>query len=248
MKKFFAAIRFLTVLPIPSAWGGGENQAENLAGSPIYFPVVGILLGGLIALITWAVIQVMPALPAAVIAVLLLAAISGALHLDGLADSADGFFSSRKPERILEIMRDSQIGTMGALVLFGALFLKVAGLSVLSDIQMVGAVFLMPVAGRSALSISMALLPYARGENGLGTVFYQRQHWQTVPAAILILTGAGGLTFAEAGLAVAAAVLLAILLVARYIRKQIGGATGDTLGATCEVAETIAPLVLCAAL
>lgn len=245
MKKLLAAIRFLTVLPIPSARGDEENQAGDLAGSPAYFPAVGILLGGLIALITWGVIQVMPALPAAVIAVLLLAAVSGGLHLDGLADSADGFLSSRKPERILEIMRDSQIGAMGALVLIGVLFLKVAGLSVLPETQMVGAVFLMPPAGRSALTLSMGLLPYVRDRDGLGTAFYQDQHWSAVLAAIVILTGAGWLTFAGAGVAVTVMVLLTILGFAGYSRKIIGGATGDTLGAACEVAETMVPLGLC---
>ncbi len=245
MKKLLAAIRFLTILPIPRAWGGEDNQAGNLAGSPAYFPVVGVLLGGLTALITWGVLQVIPPLPAAVIVVLLLAAVSGGLHLDGLADSADGFFSSRKPERILEIMRDSQIGSMGALVLIGVLLLKVAGLAVLPDTQIVAAAFFMPVAGRSALTVSMGLLPYVRGQNGLGTVFYQNQHRLTVLGAIIILSGAGWLTFVGPGLAVTAMVLLAILLFARYSRKKIGGATGDTLGAACELAETIVPLGLC---
>jgi hypothetical protein len=110
VTSFFAALRFLTVLPVPGCWCGGE---EALKRSVPFFAVVGLCIGGLAAGMDAAFIRILPPLPVAVLVVIFLMAASGGLHVDGLADTADGFFSSRSRERMLEIMQDSRTGPMG---------------------------------------------------------------------------------------------------------------------------------------
>lgn len=245
MAKFFAALRFLTIIPMPGHLG---DEAAALAKSLIYFPVVGVVIGFVCATIGWLLWPLLPALPAAAVMVFLLLAISGGLHLDGLADSADGLFSARPREQILAIMRDSHIGSMGVIALIMVLLIKTAALASLPQTQAVGALFLMPIAGRCLMIFMMALLPYVRGPEGKAALFYQQASQQKkivyLTAALLYSGcwyGGGG-----AGLMAGAAAVLLMFAFASLCRHKIGGATGDTLGATCELSETVVALVLAA--
>ncbi len=245
IAKFFAALRFLTVIPGPGHLGVEE---EDLAASLVFFPVVGVLIGFGMAAIGWLVWPLLPALPAAAVMVFLLLAISGGFHLDGLADAADGLFSSRPREQMLIIMRDSRIGSMGVVALIMVLLMKTAALASLPQAQAAGALFLMPIAGRCLMVFMMALLPYVRGSEGVASLFYEQARAQKkivyVAAALLYSGcwyGAGG-----SGLAAGAAALMLMLAFASLCRAKIGGATGDTLGATCELTETVVALVLAA--
>jgi adenosylcobinamide-GDP ribazoletransferase len=167
----FAAFRFLTIFPLPSSLG---RAAEDLAGSTFFFPVVGLTLGLMAAGSAWLLWQIFPPLVAAVLLTFLLLSFSGALHLDGLADTADGFLSARDRARTLEIMRDSRIGVMGVAALFLALSLKVSCLALMDRELVCRASLLMPLAGRCSILLAMAVLPYVRPEGGLGTLFYSR--------------------------------------------------------------------------
>lgn len=243
IARFFAALRFLTIVPCPEHLGA---ETEDLAGSLVFFPVVGALIGLLMAVAGWLLWPLLPALPAAAVMVFLMLAISGGLHLDGLADSADGLFSARPREQILEIMRDSRIGSMGVVGLVMALLMKTAALASLPQTQAAGALFLMPIAGRCLMIFTMALLPYARGTEGLAALFYER-----IGAQKKIVYWAGAMLYSGcwyagggAGLAAGAGALLVMLAFAWFCWKKIGGATGDTLGATCELGETMVALVL----
>ena len=109
MKRFLAAIQFLTILPLPRGLCPDERA---LGGSLPFFPVVGLGIGAAVALIDRGLGSLFPVGVTSVLAVILLIAASGGLHLDGLADTADGFFSSRPRERIFEIMRDNRTGPM----------------------------------------------------------------------------------------------------------------------------------------
>ena len=245
IAKFFAALRFLTIIPMPGHLG---DETNDLANSLIYFPVVGVVIGFCMAVVGWLLWPLLPALPAAAVMVFLLLAISGGLHLDGLADSADGLFSARPQEQILVIMRDSHIGSMGVIALIMVLMMKTAALASLPQAQAVGALFLMPIAGRCLMIFMMALLPYVRGPEGKAALFYEKasQHKKIVYLALALLYsgcwyGGGG-----AGLAAGTAAMLVSLAFAGLCRHKIGGATGDTLGATCELTETVVALVLAA--
>ncbi|MCX7803722.1 MAG: adenosylcobinamide-GDP ribazoletransferase [Planctomycetota bacterium] len=238
MKPFFAALSFLTVVPVPAGWRGAE---EDLARSVPAFPLVGALVGGLCVAAGWGALAILPPAAAAVAAVAALAAVSGALHLDGLADSADGLFGPRTRERALEIMKDSRIGAMGATALVFVLAAKIAGLASLDKSAFLQAAFLAPLAGRCALAAAISAVPYAR-PSGLGSVFYRRRSYLNLPWACAAAAGGGWLIAGTAGLAASGAAFVAALLASLYSIHKIGGATGDTLGATCELAETAAIL------
>jgi adenosylcobinamide-GDP ribazoletransferase len=240
--SFAAALRFLTILPLPSKIG--TTEAELVHAAP-FFPAVGLLLGCIAAPAAKMFFFFLPPLPAALLTVFTLLAFSGGLHLDGLADTADGFFSARSQERMLEIMKDSSIGTMGAIALMFILFLKTACLASLSSEKLLAAVFLMPLAGRAAILLLMAMLPYAR-EEGLGRLFAvyfnSGAGWAASLAAFLLLTWAAYAAAGPSGFAAVLSVLLLTILFALFCRCKIGGATGDTLGAACELAEAAAVL------
>lgn len=245
IARFIAAVRFLTIIPVPGRLGSDE---EALAGSLIFFPFVGVGIGLGLAVIGWLLWPVLPALPAAAVMVFLSLAISGGFHLDGLADTADGLFSARPRERILEIMRDSRIGSMGVVALIMVLLTKTAALASLPQAEAASALFLMPIAGRCLMVLMMALLPYVRGPEGRAALFYEQAREQK---KIVYVTGAvlySGCWYAAggSGLAAGALALVVMLGFVALCRAKINGATGDTLGATCELSETVVALVLAA--
>jgi adenosylcobinamide-GDP ribazoletransferase len=114
-----------------------------------------------------------PAMISSIVLVVMLLSFSGAMHMDGLSDTADGFLSSRPRDRILEIMKDSHVGSMGVVAIVCLLLAKFAAIQSLSEMRLWRTLFLMPLAGRCMMVVQMALLPYAR-PSGLGTVFYRR--------------------------------------------------------------------------
>jgi len=234
LRSCAAAFRFLTIIPLPSSFG---CKSDDLANSTVFFPLVGVFLGCLASGGAWVLWEILPPSVAAVSLTLLLLSFSGALHLDGLADSADGFFSSRDREGVLEIMRDSRVGAMGAIALIMVLLFKFSCLSGLNQLQAVKISFLMPVAGRCTLVIMMTLLPYIRLEGGLGTLFYSRRTGFAAMFAVVALFVLSFLVQGVHGLALASLVVLVILLFSLYSNRKIGGVTGDVLGAGCEISE-----------
>lgn len=242
MKTFFSALTFLTPVRVPTGWCGGEKQ---LRGAPVFFPVIGVLIGGVAAAIVFGLDRVLPLFPSSVVGVLVLVAASAGLHMDGLADTADGLFSSRPRERVLEIMRDSHIGTMGVLAVVAVLLLKVSLLTSITEPDRWRLVLLAPVAGRCGLLAVMSLFPYARTGGGLATVFRasgKQAVWLSAWAAIVAFA-AGWLCASYRGLIIAGAALVLALLFGWYTRHRIGGYTGDTLGATSELVEILPFLV-----
>jgi adenosylcobinamide-GDP ribazoletransferase len=239
MKRFLAALQFLTILPLPGGFSPGE---QALGKSLPFFPVIGLGIGAAIALMDWGLGFLFPAGVTGVFAVILLIAVSGGLHTDGLADTADGFFSSRPRERILEIMRDSRTGPMGVAAIVCVVALKIALIASLSGPSRIWVLLLTPVAGRSALLIQMALLPYARPE-GLVGVFHRNRSRGHALWALTFLIAAGGLAGGVPGLIAGAGSFLFALLFSGYVRRRIGGLTGDTLGASCELTELVPALV-----
>lgn len=244
LKSLFAAFGFLTVLPIPAAW---RDSADDLGRSAPFFALVGLAAGVFAAAVDLATGKILPSLPSAVLTAAALLAVSGALHLDGLADTADGFFSSRPRERILEIMRDSRIGTMGVAAIVIVLLLKVSALAALPGESRFSVILLMPLAGRVAPVLMMASAPYARAD-GLGAVFGKRRLWAGATVCLAALFGCGYVFLGAAGLAAAAATVVITMVFTLYCRAKIGGWTGDTAGAACELAELVPALAALAAM
>lgn len=245
IKLFWATLSFLSRLPVPERWSQGLDIDRYVRGI-VTFPVVGALLGLLSGLVFLAV-QAWCGIPlAALFAVLALALLTGGFHLDGLADTCDGVFSARRRERMLEIMRDSRLGTHGGLALIFVLLAKVL---VVSELALRGTPMLAALAaacavGRGASVLLMYRQRYAR-EEGLGNVFIGkvsgRQTCVTLGlAAILaavLLPGMRGV----AALAVSAA---AIFILGQLLKRTLGGQTGDTLGAAIELGELVFLLAL----
>jgi adenosylcobinamide-GDP ribazoletransferase len=242
MKPFLAALQFLTVIPIRA-----PLEERDFERSPAWFPFVGLIIGGLCMLgdfVSWKL--GVTGLLRDLLVIGLLSALSGGLHLDGLADTADGFLSARPRERVLEIMRDSRIGTMGVLALVFVLAIKVAALEGLAGSARWKTLLFAPMAGRAMQIAAMRFLPYARGAaGGLATIFVRRNSW---PRAVWVsgcwLAAACSLFGLRMGLLLAVSVMVAAVGASIWSARRIGGFTGDTLGATSELVETAALLAI----
>ncbi|MHB8770956.1 MAG: adenosylcobinamide-GDP ribazoletransferase [Syntrophales bacterium] len=244
MQRFLAALQFLTILPL----AGGRNPGEGvLGGSLPFFPLVGLLIGAAISLADWGLGHILPLGVTSVVTVILLIAVSGGLHIDGLADTADGLFSSRPRDRVLEIMRDSRTGPMGVAAVISVVLLKAALIASLAGPWRWWVLAMMPLAGRCALIAHMALLPYVRPEGGLAGIFHRNSSRSHALWALAALLAAGFLLGRLPGLIAGAAAFLVALGTAAYTFRRIGGFTGDTLGAACELAE-LGPALAAAAM
>ncbi len=239
LKPFFSALRFLTILPVPESWCGNETDFNK---SPDWYPLVGLLIGLMLVALDFFLCWLLPVSVASVLLVLAMISISGALHLDGLADSADAFFSSRGPVRMLEIMKDSRSGPMGVTAIILVLLFKLTLLLALPPVWRWQVVLLMPVAGRCALPVISRWLPYARS---VGTAAFTNSQFSLVrlgiPLAVLTVSSFALLGRSAGGL-VAVVVCVGIWALGHYSHRKIGGFTGDTLGATCELVELLPPL------
>jgi adenosylcobinamide-GDP ribazoletransferase len=242
VSSLLAAFRFLTIFPMPG--GRGRTEAD-LAGSVLYFPLVGLVLGGLLAVLAFSLTYAVPPLLTSALLVVAFLAPSGGLHMDGLADTADGFLGSRVRERTLEIMRDSHVGAMGALGIACVLLVKWAALASVAERDLWRVALLTPVAGRAVMVLHLAALPYARPD-GLGAVFYGRRHRADAAWAVLALFLTGGLVLGVRGVAVGIASAVVALGMAVVFTRRIGGVTGDTLGALCEITEMVPAMVVAA--
>lgn len=242
IRTFLAALQFLTTLPVSTSF-----TSDEIGRSLAWFPLVGLAVGGLVAIVDLAAWKAgLPWSLRTVLAVAMLAVLSGGLHLDGLADTADGFFSSRTPDRILEIMRDSRIGTMGVLALALVLGLKAAVIAELAPgSARMGALLLAPVFGRALQVAGLAWMPYARPEGGLASVFLpHRSIYVGIITCVVPPMLAGLMLGWTVALALIAAVSLLVAWWARACRKTIGGMTGDTLGALSELGESLVLIVV----
>ncbi len=233
---FLAALRFLTVIPVSLY---AEKDSSFFQASVRYFVLIGLLIGGVGFICTKIATYFIPHPVLCCLIMLYSAAISGFLHLDGFTDTCDGFFSSQPRERILKIMDDSRVGAMGVISIFFLLFVKFASLSALPPEILCYAAFLMPVSGRAAIVLTMQVLPYARSEGGLGSLFYGRHNWTvTVYSALFYVLS---MICIPASLVIYAfcIMLFTTLVFCWWSKKMIGGATGDTLGAGSEINETV---------
>ena len=235
MRELISALQFLTVIPIPF-----KTDENSLGRSVPYFPIAGLCIGALSALIYWitAFYFKMPANVASLSAIISLALFSGGLHLDGLADTADGLFSHRSKEKTLEIMNDSRIGTMGVLALIFAILSKWIFISSIREIDAFKILFLSPCASRTALSVSLLLFPYARYE-GLVGVFKRNQKIYDWVFPVLFSLATGWICFYFTGVLIVFIAVISGLIFSLYCLKRIDGITGDTLGAVSETGELI---------
>ncbi len=238
-------LAFLTRLPMRGAASGDAG----LARAAWTFPVVGALIGavgGLVYLLAAA--AALPPFVAATLAVAATMLATGALHEDGLADTADGFGAGGSRERKLEIMRDSRIGTYGVVALILSVLVKVSAIaSLISPMFVMLALIAAHAAARAMLPAFMRLVPPAR-KDGLAANAGQPS---LAGAAIAALLGAAVLTLCLGpltALAVMALLVAAAFIMAWLAKRQIGGQTGDVLGALEQLGEIVILLAVSSAL
>lgn len=241
LLPFLAALRFLTVIPIAYR---AEHDSDHFTASIYYFPVIGLLIGLVGAACTVVCSIFLPTQVTAFLLIALLAAMSGFLHLDGLADSGDGLMSARPAKAALAIMRDSRSGAMGVVVLILVLVGKYSALSSLSPQHLLVAAILMPLAGRVAILTTMATQPYAREGGGLGNLFYSPASKRAALIGLALLLGTASVFLQLYATVICLVVICTILLFAKFCRHKIGGVTGDTLGAVCELSEMSVALAI----
>jgi adenosylcobinamide-GDP ribazoletransferase len=234
----------LTRIPLPRAPAGAA------AGSGVWaFPLVGACIGALGGLVYWACAEVgLPPIAAAGLALAAMVLATGAIHEDGLADTVDGFGGGRTREEKLAIMRDSRTGTFGVVALVLVFAVRIGVLAALSPAAGFAALLATAALGRAAATLPMALLPRARsdglahaagGASRLGSVAAWLGAAAIAFAALVIAGWAAPRALIAASLALAAASVAALLMVALAAR-QIGGTTGDVLGATITLADAAA--------
>ncbi|RCX17560.1 cobalamin-5'-phosphate synthase [Anaerobacterium chartisolvens] len=236
LRRFILMLQFLTTIPITVNLKVTE---EDMGKGLVFAPIVGLILGGLLAGLHYGLSLIFPP---AVCSALLLAAyvmLTGGLHLDGLGDTFDGLFSGRPKERMLEIMRDSRVGTNAVLAIVCVLLINWAVMSGIPASRITWVVLLFPVAGRIGSLTAAGCSRYARSGAGLGKSFIDRcGAWEValgLAMYMLIFFLAAG--YERMPLSVIPPVTSVVL--ARLLSRKIGGATGDILGAVCELNQSI---------
>lgn len=226
------ALTFLTRLPAPSSAG---LAAGTLGRSVVWFPVVGALVGAVLGGTRLLADLVLPAGPATVLALTAAVLLTGGLHEDGLADTADGLGAHTSRERKLDIMRDSRVGTFGALALGLSLLLAWSLLSGLDGTECLLAAVAAHALARWAMPVASLLFSPARpdGTGRLMTVSAPR----LIVATVLAVTIACASQGAVAGLAAVAAALAVTGTLGAYATRAVGGISGDTYGAVGKLAE-----------
>jgi adenosylcobinamide-GDP ribazoletransferase len=236
MRTLRTAFGLLTTLPLkqPEDWSAGDSGRAS-----VWYPLVGLLIGGLTWLAWMGTTRLFPAPVAGLLTLILWVALTGGLHLDGLADCCDGLLASTTIERRLEIMKDPRLGTFGGIGLVLTLLLKAAVLSSLTPQSALGILLAASLARWCILPAG--LLPLAR-PSGMGADFKTGfRPWfiwagAIFPLGLAIILGTRGLVSLAAGLIAATLVLL-------LAKSKINGVTGDVFGMTVEVVEVVSLLV-----
>ncbi|MDO8430874.1 MAG: adenosylcobinamide-GDP ribazoletransferase [Candidatus Binatus sp.] len=225
------AFSFLTILPVIDRRPASD---ATVTASFTWFPLVGLTLGAALCGVDWILAHVLGQVMRSVIVILFLTIITGAVHLDGLADTADALGAGRDRERALEIMRDSRLGTFGALAVFFDLSLKILALSTLTGSRRYDALIVAPMLARLAMLAIPHGMAYLR-ERGAGSVLLARRdifdrRLIAALAAILLAALIGGFR--------TVLIAVAVVLATRWFyRRWLGGVTGDLIGAGGELVE-----------
>jgi len=229
IRTLRSAMAFLTVLPVATSEGG---PGERLGRA--YFPVIGAVVGLLSAAVFVLVGAVSNSWLAAVAATATLALLTGALHLDGLADSADGLFAGGDVARRLEVMRDPRLGSFGTVAIVLVMLGEVAAIAAMSPGRAVAALVIAGALSRLAMLSVITLLPYVRA-GGLGVAAVDSSHRGfdlALGSAFVVVVC---LLDWRRALFALFLVALSATTVAVLARRRLGGATGDVYGATAEL-------------
>ncbi len=228
MKSLLLMVSFFTRIPVHKI----EYSEERYIRGIKYVPLIGLLTGGALYAASFAVSCLDRDVSAIILAAVYIL-LTGALHIDGMADTCDGLFSGRDRDRVLEIMRDSRNGTYGVIsIAFHMVFYVVMFRYIPYE-----ALIVMPVTGKSASIVSAYMANYVRNE-GLGKVFAENCGRRELASAIIVPVIVSVFTAPEFLIGAALALASSVGITA-WLKKRIGGITGDTMGFVCESAQMV---------
>lgn len=231
MKHLRSAIQFLTIIPLGK---GGDFSPEKTLP---YFPLAGLLIGLLLAFFDMLVLQFWPAPVAAVLDTIFLVILTGALHMDGLCDTADGLYGGGTKEKALAIMKDSRAGAIGVVAVICCFALKYAGILGIDSNRMI-LLIIVPAYARGGTLFGFKFLHYGRPQGGTGHAFFHQKikistfRGLLIPFFLSFLLGWKFILINLCFLAAVAAILT-------YYKKKMGCITGDMLGAMTEIIEAL---------
>lgn len=255
--EFLLALQFLTMIPVTVR---GKVDSLNLARSMAWFPLVGLILGVMAALVYSIISLVLPEPVCDLFIIIFMVFVTGNMHGDGLMDTVDGIFSGKPRERMLEIMKDSRVGSHGLAAGVFDILVRFVLLTQIPAGFKIAALIIIPVLGRWAQVYGASVYPYARKEGGTGsfTDYVGRREllWAsttvlgaviTVLAALNFSVGVGvnffyNVYFQWFGILLGA--LAGTAWSGRYLARKLGGLTGDTYGAMTEFTEIIALVMI----
>ncbi len=258
MKRLVAIIQFMTRIPIKLDTGIDEDFHKGL----IYFPVVGMLLGIIYYIIALITSSVLPTNISSILVVIGQVVLTGGLHLDGVGDSFDGLYSYRDKDRILEIMKDSRLGTNGMVAIVIVIILKISLTNTIIDSNQLWMISVMPVIGRTIQVFACYKTKTPRA-NGMGNMFIGKitlSYLAITTLNMIIISGllTTGIEYINYGklrsayivsdmimvLAVVTILIVWVRLFILSVYKKIDGITGDILGCILEVSESIYLLLM----
>ena len=241
-QRFLITAGSVTSLPLHQ-----HDVHTDMRGLAKYLPMVGLFIGGLLLAlcVTLTKLAILPAVASTFIAISWLL-LSGGIHFDGLMDTADGIFSHRSPERMLEIMRDSRVGNFGVMTGFVVFILKIAGLFSIGNV--LPALILIPAWSRWCECFAIGAFPYARAE-GMGKIWHDTMQFPRdlllAALAPMLATAFCGLHFGILpALLISGSTVIVGIAASFYLSSILRGHTGDTYGAVVELSEAGALVLL----
>ena len=245
--RFLNALTFLTILP--SLRRSKDFEEEEFSRSTAFYPLIGLIIGVLLLLVYTLTAHFWTRPMVQLLVVLTWVVLTGGLHLDGLADTVDGLLGGRTREQRLAVMKDSRLGTFGGIALFFALAFKTALLGEIDADQIAAGLLLAPALGRWGMVFCIHAFPAARQE-GLGYIVKKHTRWRDFTFASLLTAVPTLALLGLYGLILWALMTLFLAVLGWRISRSIGGMTGDTYGAMCELGEigvmillSVSPLV-----
>lgn len=240
MRRLLTALGFLTIIPVPWRMANTSDTDGKLLGrSMAVFPLIGLLLGAMLVGVDWVLTPLISERLVNILLIALLAFITGGLHIDGFMDTVDGIAGSRSKPKILEIMRDSRAGAMGAAAVVLLIIIKWEALNSLSGVAKFNALLLMPMVGRYAMAELAYMSPYARKTEGIGRPFTDGLTMTALIFGFITAFIAAFIFGAITGVITLLAAALVVFVWSIYFKRKLGGITGDVLGALNETTEVL---------
>lgn len=233
MTSLLLAFQFLTILPVRIK----NFEEKKLVASMMFFPVVGFFVAVLLGVLNNFLFLIgFNNFITGIILVITLIIITGGMHLDGLSDTFDAIAGAKSKEDMLAIMRDPRAGVAGVLSIICVLLLKISFLSCINPSDKIGSLILMCVSSRWSLVFLIFMFPYAR-EQGKGKIFSSGINLKIFIAATIFSISCAFAFLGINAISIMIFSMLVAFLFGGFMVKKIGGITGDTLGAACELVE-----------